>query len=418
MTGDRSGPLADLRVIDMATLFAGPTIATLLADFGADVIKIEHPRGDVQRTMGWQKSGVSLLWTFLGRNKRSVTLDLHRSEAQAIVRELVGTADVLIENFRPGVLKQWNLDYESLRKVNPKIVVASVTMYGQTGPYRDRPGYGTLAEAMSGFTYLNGHPDNPPTLPPFALADSVAGLFGVAAIMFALHWRDRTPTRPGQHIDLSLYEPLFWLLGPLASTYQQLNVVPQRQGNEAVFAAPRNVHKTKDMRWVAVSASATSSAISLMKMVGASHVVNEPWFESNDGRVQHRAQLDPIVASWIAERNLDEVMEEAVRNDVALAPIYSIEDIFKDPQYRARETITTVLDEILGPVAMQNVVPKFSATPGNVRHTGPKLGEHNEEVLIQELGHSPHEFADWVAQGIVAKPRADDSQSGEQTHEC
>lgn len=408
MSKDRRGPVTDLRVIDMATLFAGPTIAALLADFGADVIKIEHPRGDSQRTMGWQKSGESLLWTFLGRNKRSVTLDLHEREAQDVVRELVRTADVLIENFRPGVLKRWNLDYESLREVNPKIVVASVTMYGQTGPYRDRPGYGTLAEAVSGFTFLNGHADSPPTLPPFALADSVAGLFGVAAIMFALHWRDQTPARGGQQIDLSLYEPLFWLLGPLASIYQQLDVVPQRQGNDAVFAAPRNVHKTKDQRWVAVSASATSSAIALMKMVGAGHLVDEPWFASNDGRVQHRSQLDALVGDWIGQRDVDEVMEEAVRHDVALAPIYSIVDIFDDPQYRARETIITVDDEVLGPVAMQNVVPRLSATPGSVRHTGPQLGAHNEEVLIDELGHSRSELEDWVARGIVTNSRADE----------
>lgn len=415
MPGSREGPLADLRVIDMATLFAGPTIATLLADFGADVIKIEHPKGDSQRTMGWQKSGESLLWTFLGRNKRSVTLDLHMREAQEVVRELVGTADVLIENFRPGVLKNWNLDYESLREINPNIVVASVTMYGQTGPYRDRPGYGTLAEAISGFTLLNGHPDKPPTLPPFALADSVAGLFGVAAIMFALHWRDRTPARGGQHIDVSLYEPLFWLLGPLASTFQQLHIVPERQGNEAVFAAPRNVHQTKDMHWVAVSASATSSAVALMKMVGAHDLVTEPWFQSNDGRVRHRELLDNLIAKWIGERSLDEVTSESVQHNVALAPIYSIADIFEDAQYRARSTITTVQDDVLGPVAMQNVVPKLSTTPGAVRHTGPPLGAHNVEVLIDELGHSPEELEKWVERGIIAQPMADPGSSGWQS---
>lgn len=396
-----SGPLKGLRVLDVATLFAGPVIATLLGDFGADVIKVEHPRGDGQRYMGWQKNGTCLWWTFLGRNKRSVTLDLHKEEARELLLELVRDADVMIENFRPGTLEGWGIGYDKLSEVNPHLVLVRVTAFGQTGPYSNRPGFGTLAEAMSGFAHINGYPDGPPTLPPFALGDAVSGLFGTSAVMFALHHRDSQPDRPGQFIDLSIYEPLFWILGPQASIYDQLGVVQNRTGNRAPFTSPRNSYLSADGTWIALSGSAQSIAERVMRMVGAEHVISEEWFQSHEGRLEHEDLLDEYIGSWVGARSADEVIAAAEKANVAMIPIYSIEDIMKDAQYLARETITSVDDPRLGPVKLQNVIPRLSKTPGSIRHLGPDLGAHNEEVFVGELGHSEEELAALKAKGAM-----------------
>jgi formyl-CoA transferase len=395
------GPLKGLRVLDAASLFAGPVIATLLGDFGADVIKIEHPRGDGQRYMGWQKEGNCLWWTFLGRNKRSVTLDFHKETGQKVLKELVQNADVLIENFRPGTFESWGLGYEDLAAINPHLVMVRVTGFGQTGPYRTRPGFGTLAEAMSGFAHINGHPDGPPTLPPFALGDAVAGLFGTSATMFALHYRDRQPDRPGQYIDLSIYEPLFWILGPQASVYDQLGVIQGRTGNRAPFTSPRNAYKSKDDKWIALSGSTQSTAERVMKMVGAEYIITEDWFRNHEGRLAHQDLLDDLIGKWVAERTAKEVIETADDAEVAMFPVYTIADIFTDPQYLARETITSVDDPRLGPVRLQNVVPKLSRTPGSIRHLGPGLGEHNRDIFLGELGHSEEELLQWSKEGVI-----------------
>jgi len=400
-TSVRPGPLEGLRVLDVATLFAGPVIATLLGDFGADVIKVEHPKGDGQRSMGWQKDGTSLWWTFLGRNKRSVTLDLHKEEAREILIELVRDADVLIENFRPGTLEGWGLGYEKLKEVNPHLVMVRVTAFGQTGPYSGRPGFGTLAEAMSGFAHINGYPDGPPTLPPFALGDAVSGLFGSSSVMFALHYREKMPDRPGQYIDLSIYEPLFWILGPQASIYDQLGVVQERTGNRAPFTSPRNSYLTSDGRWIALSGSAQSIAERVMKMVGAEDLIAEEWFQSHEGRLKHEDLLDEHIGSWVGSHTAETVVEEAEKWQVALIPVFSIEDIMTDPQYIARETITTFNDPRLGPVKLQNVIPRLSESPGSIRHLGPDLGAHNHEIYVNELGHSEEELQEWKVSGVV-----------------
>ena len=402
--GDGAGPLADLRVIDCATLFAGPVIATLLGDFGADVIKVEHPVGDGQRYVGWQMNDQSLWWTFLGRNKRCVTVDLHRTRGQELLRELVTTADVLIENFRPGTLERWGLGWEELHKLNPKLVMVRVTAFGQTGPYSHRPGFGTLAEAMSGYAHINGYPDGPPTLPPFALGDAVAGLFGASSVMFALHERDKTPEGRGQYIDLSIYEPLFWLLGPQALVYDKLGIVQGRTGNRAPFTAPRNAYLTADEKWVVLSGSAQSIAERAMKMVGAPELIDEPWFASHTGRLEHQDELDALIGTWVSARTEEEVLAEADAYEVAFGPIYSIADIFDDPQFAARESVTTVMDDLLGAVKMQNVFPKLSGTPGRIRHTGPALGAHNKEIFVDELGHAEQDLEDWIAAGVMGRP--------------
>jgi crotonobetainyl-CoA:carnitine CoA-transferase CaiB-like acyl-CoA transferase len=394
-------PLEGLRVIDCATLFAGPVIASLMGDYGADVVKIEHPRGDGLRSMGWQKDGVSLWWALVARNKRCITLKLSDERGQELLRRLVRDADVLIENFRPGTMERWNLGPDVLLAANPGLVMVRTTGFGQTGPYRSLPGFGTLAESISGFAHINGWPDKPPALPPFALGDGIAALTGCAAAMFALWWREHGGDGRGQVIDLSIYEPLFWLLGPQALVYDQLGVVQGRTGNRAPFTAPRNAYQTKDGRWLGLSASAQSIAERVMRIVGREDIVSEPWFGDHSGRLEHVDELDEIIQEWIGRRTTEEVLERFAEAEAAIAPIYSIEDIVRDPQYLARETITEVPHPKLGSILMQNVIPRLTETPGRIDHPGPELGEHNEEVYLGELGLSRQELAELDEAGVV-----------------
>ena len=394
-------PLAGLRVIDVSTLFAGPLIATFLADFGADVIKVEHPRGDALRTLGWSKDGISLWWLVVNRNKRCVTLDLSKLAGQELLKQLARDADLLVENFRPGTLERWGLGYDDLHAINPRLVMVRTTGFGQTGPMRSRPGFGTLAEAMSGFAHINGQPDGPPTLPPFALADSVAALHGAAAAMFALYHRDAGGAGEGQCIDLSIYEPLFSILGPQATVYDQLGIAQRRTGNRAPFTAPRNAYQARDGTWLGLSASSQSIAERVMRLVGRADLVDEPWFKDHEGRLDHQDELDQAIGDWIGERTADEVLDRFAEHEAAIAPVYSIAEIFEDPQYRARETITDVEHERLGPVKIQNVVPRLSRTPGTIRHLGAELGAHNEEIFVGELGRPREDLDAWRRQGVV-----------------
>ena len=314
--------------MDAATIFAGPVAATLLADYGADVIKVEHPDGDSLRGLGWQKDGVSLWWAYANRNKRGVTIKLsHRWGREAMLR-LLDDADVLIENFRPGTLERWGLGWETLHERNPRLVVARVTGFGQTGPYRDRAGFGTLAESMSGFAHVNGHPDGPPTLPPFALADGVAAMATAFAVMTALHWRDNGGGA-GQEIDLSIYEPLFGVLGPQSTVYDQLGLVQGRTGNRAPFTAPRNLYSSRDGVWLGMSASSQSTAERTMRVVGRSDMAAEPWFADHTGRLEHQDELDAAVGSWISERDAQEVVDRFAEAGAAIAPILDIAGIFE-----------------------------------------------------------------------------------------
>jgi crotonobetainyl-CoA:carnitine CoA-transferase CaiB-like acyl-CoA transferase len=389
-------------------LFAGPVIGTLLADFGADVIKIEHPRGDALRTLGWQKDGVSLWWAFVNRNKRLVSIDLGEPEGAQLLKELVRDADVLIESFRPGTFERWGLGPDVLRAINPRLVMVRCSGYGQTGPYAPRPGFGTVAESISGFAHINGHPDGPPTLPPFALGDGVASLFGTFATMFALWHRD-VHAAPGQVVDLAIYEPLFWLLGPQSLVYDQLGRVQGRTGSSTDWTAPRNAYRTRDGRWLGLSASSQSIAERVMRLVGHPEVVDEPWFADHNGRVEHQAILDEHIGSWIAAHDHDEVLAAFAEQEAVIGPIYSIADIFADPQYLARETITTVDDPKLGRARVQNAIPRLSDTPGRVRHLGGDLGQDNREVLGGLLGRTLEELERLRRAGIVGGPPLTDT---------
>jgi crotonobetainyl-CoA:carnitine CoA-transferase CaiB-like acyl-CoA transferase len=389
--GLADGPLKGLRVLDCATLFAGPVISTLMGDFGADVIKIEHPSGDPLRNMGAKKDGHGLWWKTTARNKRCIALDLKTDGDAAIFKALAAEADILVENFRTGTLESWGLGWEELSAINPRLVMVRVTGFGQTGPYKRRAGFGTLAEAMSGFAHITGQADGPPTLPPFGLADGIAAYFGCFASMFAIYERDVRGSGKGQFIDLAIYEPIFALLGPQPIIFDQLAIVQQRTGNRSVNNAPRNAYRTRDNRWVALSAASPSIVRRVLELTGGRAAADDPRFQTNADRVRHVEEIDAIVGGWIARRDLAEVVETFEKVEAAIAPIYDIEQIFRDPQFVARQSITTVEDEDLGPVRMQNVFPRLSRTPGTIRFAGGRIDQHREEILaeLRASGRAP-----------------------------
>ncbi|MDX3137092.1 CoA transferase, partial [Streptomyces europaeiscabiei] len=379
-------PLSHLRVLDLATLFAGPLAATMLGDFGAEVIKIEHPtKPDPSRGHGPSKNGVGLWWKLLGRNKRTLTLNLSTPGGRDTLLRLAATADVIIENFRPGTLEKWGLGWKELSAANPRLVLARVTGFGQFGPYAHRPGFGTLAEAMSGFAAITGEPDAPPVLPPFGLADSIAGLATAYAVMTALAARDRTGE--GQTVDMAIIEPILTVLGPQPLWYDQLGHVQPRTGNRSANNAPRNTYRTADGSWVAVSTSAQSIAERVMRLVGRPELIDEPWFGSGAERARHADVLDEAVGAWIARHTREEVIEVFEKAEAAVAPIQDVREVMTDPQYRALDTITTVDDPDLGPLRMQNVLFRLSATPGAIRWAGRAHGADTDSVLT-ELGLS------------------------------
>ena len=395
---DRKKALEGIKVIDAATLFAGPLAATVLGDFGAEVIKVEHPKGDPSRSHGYAKDGVGLWWKMLGRNKTCVTLSMSKPEGAELFKKLARQADVVIENFRPGTLERWGLSYEELSEENPGLVLARVTGFGQFGPYSNRAGFGTIAESMSGFAHVTGQPDGPPTLPPFGLADGIAALATACAILMALRTRDATGK--GQVVDLAIIEPIFTILGPQPIAYDQLGVIPERTGNRSSNNAPRNTYQTKDGRWVAISTSAQNIAERVMRLVGRSEFIDEPWFQKGSERAKHADELDEAVGSWISERTTDEVVQAFEEANAAITPIYNIEDIMQDPQYQALDSIITVDDPELGPIKMQNVLFRLSETPGEVNWSGPRLGEHNEEVY-EELGVDEKRLKELAEKGVV-----------------
>jgi crotonobetainyl-CoA:carnitine CoA-transferase CaiB-like acyl-CoA transferase len=401
-TSPPGGPLQGVRVLDISTVYAAPITAMLLGDYGADVIKIEHPRGDPARSHGANKDGHGLWWKVISRNKRCVTLNLGTREGQQILRDLIVDTDVLVENFRPGVLEKWNLGPDQLHAINPRLIMLRITGFGQTGPYARRRAFGTLAEAMSGFAHQTGEEDGPPTLPPFGLADGVAGISGAFAIMTALFHRDRRgDAESGQVIDLSLLEPLVGILGPGPTAFDQLGTVAGRHGNRSPNNAPRNAYLTRDDRWVAISASATSVAERVMRLVGRPDLVEQPWFDSAGERSRHGDLLDDAVAKWIADRPLSEVTEQFQRAGAALAPIYDVQQLMNDPHVVARESITTIDDEDLGPIRMQNLIFRMLGTPGSIRFAGRRLGQDNEQFYRESLGITQEDIAALAAKGVL-----------------
>ncbi|HEV2460579.1 MAG TPA: CoA transferase, partial [Ktedonobacterales bacterium] len=381
---DRDGPrpmaLEGIRVLDIATMAAAPWAAAYLAELGADVVKIEMPStGDHQRRWGTPKNGEGLFWKSMSRNKRSITLNLGKPRGAALFKRLAAEADVVIENFRPGTLERWGIGYETLHAINPRLILLRVTGFGQCGPYAPRPGFGTLAESLTGFAHLTGQPGGPPTLPNGPLADGLAGVTGAYAVMVALYWRD-AQGGTGQQIDLSLCEPLLRLLEPALMDYAQFGIARGRVGNRSDHVAPRNSYQCGDGRWVSISASAQSIFERLMDAIGRPELRTDPRFAVNSARVANVDALDEIIGAWIRRHTRDEVLAALQQAEVAVAPIYDIPDIFADPHFDARQSFTAVEDTDLGSMRLVNVVPRFSETPGRVRTTGPTLGSHNAEV--------------------------------------
>jgi len=390
--------LAGLRVIDCSRLIAGGVLATTLADHGADVIKVENPRGgDPLRT--WLRDRGELWWKVYARGKRSITLNLSHPRGQALLRRLVRDADVLIENYVPGTFEKWGLTWETLSQENPRLVYARVSGWGQDGPYRDRPGFGTMVEAMSGFAITTGEESGPPTLPSFPMADMVAALSGCSAVLAALRHRDLVSGQ-GQVIDIALYEPLLSVLGPDAAAYALDGTVRTRHGNTSDNASPRGTYRTRDGKWVALSASTPASARALFAGLGLGHLLDDPRFATNDARVQHNGLVDGLLQEAIGGRTLEEMVRLFEDHDLTASPVYDIADISRDPHVAARRILIDVPDPKLGAVRMTSPAPRMSATPAEVRWVGPELGAHNREVF-GALGIDDRALEELQRDGIV-----------------
>ena len=376
-----AGPLVGIRVIDLSRLVAGNAVSSQLADFGAEVIKIEDPKkGDPLRA--WQSDGVSVHWKLYARNKKSVALSPRDPRGRDLLLDLIASSEVLIENFRPGTLEKMGLGPAVLHARNPRLVIVRVSGWGETGPYRDRPGFGTLVESMSGYASRTGFADREPVLPPTALADMVAGLYGAFAVMVALR-RVEVDGGTGQVVDLPLLDPLFSFIATEAPIYNLTGQVRPRTGSRSETTSPRNVFRTKDGRYIGISASIQAMAERLFRAIGRPDIVEDPRFRTNSDRVRNADACEAPIAEFIAARTLDENMTAFAAAEVTAAPVYDIDQFLADPHVLAREIVVEVPDEDIGGIAMHNIIPRLSDTPGRLRLPAPRLGEHTAEILGQ-----------------------------------
>jgi len=394
--------LQGLRVVECATVVAAPLIGRIMADFGAEVIHVEHPaKGDHLRLFGFSVDGINPWWKYYARNKKSITLDISKEKGRNLLFALLKDADVFVENFRPGRLEEWNIHYEDLAKMNPRLIMVRVTGFGQYGPYRNQPGFGTLIEAMSGFAALVGEADGPPTLPPFPLADSFAALFGLFATMFAIYYRDVIGSGKGQLIDVSIWEGLYSMVGPNAVIYDLTGEVLKRIGNRAFTSAPRNCYQTKDNRWVAIAGATQTTAARFFDAMGQPELIDDPRFNSNENRIKNVEELDEIVGKWFKKHTLNEIREMLTEKEVPVGPVMDVRDIIKDPHAQAREMVINAPDEDRGTLMMEGIFPKMSLTPGAVNHAGKRLGADNREIFEERLGLSRKEVEELTKEGII-----------------
>lgn len=397
-------PLSGITVIDCGQVVAGPTIAMILGDFGAEVIKVENPEGgDQGRYFGRSKNGVPLTWKQLARNKKTITLSLSKPAGQELFCRLLEKtqADVLIESFRAGTFERWNLGYERLRAHSPGLTMIRVSGFGQTGPYKDRPGFGTLAEAMSGFAHVTGQPDGPPTLPNFPLADTTAALYATVGVLLCLYQRDVKKSGRGQSVDVSLLESLYAMLSQHAVAYDQLGLPGKRTGSRTSGSAPRNAYRTKDDRWVAIAGSTQALTERLFKEMGRPELIADPRFKSNRDRVANVEALDEIVGAWVLGMTRAECIERLVKAEVAVAPVADFKDLAEDPHMIARKALATIEDPDLGTLRMPDVLPRLSETPGRIRHAGLPMGVHNDEIYRGRLGLTGEELNKLKAAGVI-----------------
>jgi crotonobetainyl-CoA:carnitine CoA-transferase CaiB-like acyl-CoA transferase len=393
--------LAGIRVLDLGTFIAGPYCATLLGEFGAEVIKVEPPDGgDSLRKFGTNtECGDTLVWLSESRNKKCVTLNLKSPRGIELLKALIARSDVVVENFRPGVMEKWGLGWEQVRAINPRAVLVRVSAYGQTGPYRDRPGFARVAHAFSGLAFLAGEPGRVPVVPgSTSLADYMSGIFAALGAMVALHVR--AGTGEGQCVDLGLYEPIFRVLDEIVPAFQQSGFVRERMGADTVNVCPHSHYRTRDGKWIAIACSNDKIFARLADAMGRPELAGENRYGPGDKRLAARNEVNGIVADWVASLDCADTLARCEAAGAPASLIYSIADIFADPQYAARESILTVESRI-GPLAVPGIVPKLSATPGKINWLGARLGEHNEEILGGVLGVASEELRELRAQGVI-----------------
>ncbi len=391
------GPLNGVRVVDLSRLVAGNQVTQVLGDFGGEVIKVEPPAGDTLRA--WTVEQVDTNWKLYARNKKSLGLELRKPEARELLLQLLSTAAVFVESFRPGTLESMGLGPDVLLARNPKLVIVRISGWGQDGPYKRRPGFGTLVEGMSGFAALNGFDDREPVLPPMYLADTIAGLYGAAGVLIALREVEQN-NGTGQVIDLALLDPLFAVLGPQAANYRLTGKIKPRTGSRSTNAAPRNAYKCKDGKFVGLSASIQKMAERVFESIGRPDLITNPRYKTNADRVRHAAELDAIIGEFILQRTQAENVAFFEKADVTIGPIYDISQIVEDPHVLARELIADYPDQDMGAYPMHHVVPRLSGTPASVRTPAPKLGEHNK-ALLAELGIDAATYQKLLDAGIV-----------------
>ena len=393
-------PLSGIKVIELGTLIAGPFCARLLAEFGAEVIKIEAPDGgDPLRK--WRKlhEGTSLWWYVQARNKKSITLNLRMPEAQEIVRKLVRDADIVVENFRPGAMEKWGLGWEPLSAINPGLIMVRLSGYGQTGPYRDRPGFGAIGESMGGMRYVTGYPDRAPVRVGVSIGDSIAALHGVIGALMALHHRNQNGGR-GQYIDVALYEAVFNMMESVLPEYGMYGFIRERSGASLPGIVPSNTYVTRDRKYVVIGANADTIFKRMMRAIGRSDLAEDPALAHNDGRVARTEEIEQVISDWVARHDLGRVLEVLDQAEVPSGKIYDIADIAADAHYRAREMIEELKLDDGKPIKVPGIVPKLSETPGETKWLGPKLGQHTAEILTA-LGYRPEEQEDLKRRGVI-----------------
>jgi crotonobetainyl-CoA:carnitine CoA-transferase CaiB-like acyl-CoA transferase len=398
----RVAPLSGRTVLDFGTALAGPVCATLLGEFGADVIKIERPRfGDPLRGYGPAIEGQPAWWLIEGRNKRSITLDLRRPAGQDLARRLIGTADVLVENFRPGTMDGWGLGYPDLREQFPRLVYVSVSGFGQHGPYGDWPAYDRVAQGMSGFTYLNGFPDRPPVRPGVGVTDYSTAVFAALGAMLALYERDAQGSGRGQQVDVALYESQLRMFHFFLPAFERLGFLPERAGNFNPAMVPAESFLSADGTWITLAVGTDRIFAALAQVMDRPELATDPRFIDNKHRVENHEAIHGLVRAWVAEHRADEVLALLRGAGVPAGPIYTVADIYKDEHFRQRGSVTTVSDRTLGDITMQGVIPQLSSTPGRITTTGPALGEHNEDIYGGVLGLGRDELARLAEAGII-----------------
>jgi formyl-CoA transferase len=393
------GPLKGVKVLELGTLIAGPFCGKTLADFGAEVIKVEPPGdGDPLRRWRRMRNGVSLWWHVQSRNKKSVTLDLRRPEGQAIARRLARECDIVIENFRPGALEKWNLGWEALSRENPKLILVRISGYGQSGPYRERPGFAAIGEAMGGMRYITGFPDRPPVRPNLSVGDTLASLHGVIGALLALHHVQRG--NKGQVIDVALYESVFNITESLLPEYDAHGVIRERSGSTLPGIAPSNLYPCRDGAYVLIAGNADALFKRLMSAIGRADLRDDPALARNDGRAAQMARIDEAISAWTSRRTQQEVLDEMERAEVPAGRIYTAADMAADPHYAARGMIQDIVAGDGEPLKVPGIIPKLSLTPGAIRTPAPKLGEHTEEVLVS-IGFSQEEISRLKEQKVI-----------------